>query len=290
LETRRVPIAAGKKRPPKPGGDRRLRAPVVQASCFEEIKAADISTFIGTHVEARSLAPKTANRYREILCRLFNWSMEERGVRLAGGKNPAAQVRRYRESAPRIRFLTLGGVGKQLDLLKDQAQMQTMVAMLIYAGLRREELLWLTVEDLDYATGTNGVIRIRSKKVDGAAWEPKTKVNRAVPISTALRAYLDKYRPMVSAGGWFFPTTDGKRWNPDWFSETLRWINKDAGLTWSNLDFRHTFGSQLAMKGESLFKIATLMGNSPEICRRHYAALVPEAMSETVEFPVTSGL
>jgi hypothetical protein len=53
----------------------------------------------------------------------------------------------------------------------------------------------------------------------------------------------------------------------------------------SNLSFRHTFGSQLAMKGESLYKIATLMGNSPEICRRHYAALVPEAMSDTVEFP-----
>ena len=39
------------------------------------------------------------------------------------------------------------------------------------------------------------------------------------------------------------------------------------------------------MKGESLYKIATLMGNSPEICRRHYAALVPEALTETVEFP-----
>lgn len=29
------------------------------------------------------------------------------------------------------------------------------------------------------------------------------------------------------------------------------------------------------MKGESLYKIATIMGNSPEICRRHYAALLP---------------
>jgi hypothetical protein len=27
------------------------------------------------------------------------------------------------------------------------------------------------------------------------------------------------------------------------------------------------------------------MGNSPEICRRHYAALVPEAQAVTVEFP-----
>jgi hypothetical protein len=44
-------------------------------------------------------------------------------------------------------------------------------------------------------------------------------------------------------------------------------------------------GSQLAVKGEILYKIATLMGNSPAICQRHYAALIPEAMHDTVEFP-----
>lgn len=38
------------------------------------------------------------------------------------------------------------------------------------------------------------------------------------------------------------------------------------------------------MKGESLYKISTLLGNSPEICRRHYAALIPEALTDTVEF------
>lgn len=55
-------------------------------------------------------------------------------------------------------------------------------------------------------------------------------------------------------------------------------------MKWTCLDFRHTFGSQLAMKGESLYKISVLMGNSPEICRRHYAALIPETMVDSVEF------
>ena len=30
------------------------------------------------------------------------------------------------------------------------------------------------------------------------------------------------------------------------------------------------------------------MGNSPEICRKHYAALIPEEMAEVVEFETTS--
>jgi hypothetical protein len=50
------------------------------------------------------------------------------------------------------------------------------------------------------------------------------------------------------------------------------------------IGYRHTFASQLAMRGESLFKISKLMGNSPEICRRHYAALLPESLVESVEF------
>lgn len=55
-------------------------------------------------------------------------------------------------------------------------------------------------------------------------------------------------------------------------------------MEWTCLDYRHTFGSQLARKGESLYKIPKLMGNSPEICRRHYAALIPEMLTDTVEF------
>jgi len=38
------------------------------------------------------------------------------------------------------------------------------------------------------------------------------------------------------------------------------------------------------MKGESLYKISKIMGNSPEICRKHYAALLPESLTGSVEF------
>lgn len=158
-----------------------------------------------------------------------------------------------------------------------------MVATYIYAGLRREEAIWLTVEDLDFAIGRLGAIRVRAKTLNGESWQPKTKVNRVVPINRALRAILDAYaRPDVPTP-WFFPSPRGKRWDPD-FSEALRAVNWAEGLSWSSLVYRHTFGSQLAMKGESLYKISTLMGNSPEICRRHYATLMPEALVQSVEF------
>jgi integrase len=163
-----------------------------------------------------------------------------------------------------------------------------MVAVYIYGGLRREEALWLQLSDVDLKAGVNGVIRIRAKTVGEEFWEPKTKRNRALPISRTLRAYLDAYECRVVAGRWYFPSPQGLRWDGDNFSHALSDANKKAGLSWSCLDYRHTFGSQLAMKGESLYKISALMGNSPEICRRHYAALLPEALSDAVEFDIDS--
>ena len=273
-----------RKKPLEVPEDKRRRDPVIECHYLEDITTAQISTLISTFVRRRGLAPKTANRYREILTRLFNWAMKERGIRVPGDKNPAAAVERYKQHAPRIRFLTLRQVDEQLAVLAEQPLLQAMVATYIYAGLRREEAVWLQMADVDLSAGEYGVIRIRPKDINGDSWEPKTKSNRAVPISSTLRRHLDRYQPRVTKGRFFFPSPQGERYNPDNFSRDLRKIQKKHGLQWGCLDFRHTFGSQLAQKGESLYKISALMGNSPEICRRHYAALVPEAMADAVEF------
>jgi len=213
-----------------------------------------------------------------------NWAMEEQGVRMPGGANPISKVSRYREHAPKIRFLTLKQIDEQLQALKENPLLRTLIAVYIYAGIRREEALWLTLDDIDLRTGPYGMIRVRAKTVNGEYWAPKTKQNRAVPISFTLRTYLDRYTPKITPERWYFPSPQGERYDPDNFSSDLRAANQRAGLSWACLDFRHTFGSHLAMKGESLYKISALMGNSPEICRRHYAALIPETMADSVEF------
>ncbi|MEX0655538.1 MAG: tyrosine-type recombinase/integrase [Phycisphaeraceae bacterium] len=172
--------------------------------------------------------------------------------------NPARQVRPYKEAAPApgtIRFLTLPQTDAQLHALRFKPQLQAMVATLIYAGLRREELLWLTIDDMNFQRGTSeghGLIRIRAKTIASRSWQPKTKHNSAVPISRALRDHLDRYTPPASDHGWFFPSPWGTWWDPDNFSADLRDANKEAGLPWTCLDYRHTFGSQLAQNGVSL--------------------------------------
>jgi integrase len=177
-------------------------------------------------------------------------------------------------------------IKEQLKVLGDKPALKVIAATLIYAGLRRSEALWLTVDDVDLE---RKLIYVRAKTIDDEHWQPKTKRNRTVPVSLALHKLLMEYQPDRQAP-WFFSSPRNKRWDPDNFSEDLRIINKEHGLNWSSLDFRHTFGSHLAQNGVSLYKIAELMGNSPEICRRHYAALMPEKMHDAVEFEVSPTL
>lgn len=266
--------------------DRRRKLWPIAATHVEEITTAAVSDFLSAQVRAKGLAPKTANRYREVVGKLINWAMKSGRVRMPLDRNPTARVDRYREHAPEIRFLTLEQIEKQLEALRFKPQLQAMVATLIYAGLRREELLWLQVEDFVRPSeqAPNGLLRIRAKTVAGESWQPKTKRNRVVPVSRDLRRFLDEYAPRASEAGWLFPSPDGSRWHPDNFSQDLRAANEVADLSWSCLDYRHTFGSHLAQRGVSLYQIATLMGNSPGICQRHYAALVHELLSAAVEF------
>ncbi len=279
-EKRRHRVGVGR---PKPTGRAaRPFAFAVRIKYLEDVSTGMISSFIARKVTEQGLKPKTANEYREIIQRLFNWAIDEQGVRMPGEPraNPASDVKRYRVPAPEIQFLRLKDIWEQLRALEDHPQFQTIVAVYIFAGLRREEGLWLTDADIDLP---RRLIHVRAKTINGVFWQPKTGENRVVPVSHTLLPYLSGY---VSPGGtpWYFPSPMGLSWNPDNFSNTLRRINRKAGLSWTCSLYRHTFGSHLAMKGETMYKISAMMGNSPEICRKHYARLLDESLVESVEF------
>ena len=223
----------------------------LEAACFEAVTTANVSTFIATQVRCKGLKPKTANRYREVLTRLYNWAMKQNSIRIAGDKNPVSEVECYKEGAPIISYLDLAEVDTQLEALANKAPtLQAIAATYIYAGLRREELCWLQVKDVDFSDGYNGVIRVRAKTIGDEFWEPKTKVNRVMPISNALKAHLDSYEAPKGKNCWYFQTPAERcRWDPDNLSGVLHAANEKVGLKWTSLDFRHTSGLSWHPKG-----------------------------------------
>jgi integrase len=229
------------------------------------------------------ISPKTYNNYREILHRMFEYALNVRGFVSPdpNRRNPVDAVKKCAEPAPRITYLTLEEIDELLACLAQDVKLQTAVATLIYTGIRRSEMLWLTPDDLDLASR---LVMVRGKTVDGKSWEPKTRKNRSVPVSGSLLPYLERWLPARRTSPWLFPASQGSHWNADNFSTNLREAQAGAGKRWSCLHFRHTFASHLAKKGVSIFKIAKLLGNSVVICERHYAHLSPAGLAEEVEF------
>ncbi|MFW6456691.1 MAG: tyrosine-type recombinase/integrase, partial [Planctomycetota bacterium] len=268
----------------KPRGRRKTPSvPPLEVDRLEDITPPLIAEFLRLRRQKDGISPKTSNNYRAELHAMVEWAIEHKGFRppQAGYRNPISEVKRCRESASDITYLSKEDISGQLEVLEGEPQMQMMVAALIYGGFRRAEIMWLTTDDVDLR---ENVVRVRAKTIEGTSWQPKTRTNRVVPISRTLHSYLDGYRRQVGDCPWQFPSPEGCRWDGDNWSYHLRKINQRHDLPWSALDYRHTFGSQLAMKGESLYKISTLMGNSPQICRRHYAHLTPESLQDAVEF------
>jgi len=140
-------------------------------------------------------SPKTFNNYREIVHRLFSYAIRERGFvsPMLGRTNPASFVRRVALPPPKIRHLRLNEIEELLEHLGGTPRMQTAVATLIYTGLRRAELLWLTVDDIDLSTR---LVTIRGKTVGTESWHPKTRKNRGVPVSDSLLPYLERQLTM----------------------------------------------------------------------------------------------
>ena len=254
---------------------------------LEDLAPAAISAWLHDRFMGEDIGGKTANNYRAALSGMYSYAKQYHGYvcPIQGVDNPIRTVERFDEEPTVIIWLTLDQITAQLEALTESPVIRAMVALYIYAGLRRSEALWLTKDDVDLE---GKVIRVRAKTVDGRSWKPKTGKNRTVPISQKLLAELEASLPLQN-GVWFFSVPQergkpGRRWDADYFSECLREINKAKGLPWSCVEYRHTFGSHLAQKGISLYKISELMGNSPEICRKHYAALLPQEMHDEVEF------
>jgi integrase len=237
-----------------------------------------INEYIARRVVKDGWVPTTVLRLREILHAFYEFARKNGYVKI----NPVSNVPRPRIHDRDIRFLDLKQIGGALEAAAD-TPLEAVVATAIYAGLRREEICWLTVGDIDVSE-EHPMIRVRAKTVGDESWMPKTKKNRTVPVSKALRPYLARQALKAKKETWFFHTTEKCRWDPDNLSHHLSDLLDKKNLAWNFLDFRHTFGSQLAQKGVSLYKISELMGNSPEIARRHYARLLPENMHAEVEF------
>ena len=239
------------------------------------IKPADLQRFYSE--ERKRVTESTAQGYMMCLRSFFGWLKSERKIIAT---NPATGISMGRWDygtkteycQPELRDALLKGWRKiPVEIMsKEQARMIGFIMHAGFeAGLRRNEIIearpsWFLIKGRS--------VRVQKTETFG----PKDREARAIPLTDVFIAFLERY-PMN--GTWCIAPEiqRGKsRYRYDFirpFNLYLEFMGKELeqDLSWVTPHvMRHTFGSLLAIAGESLAKISEWMGDDPRVTDRHY--------------------
>ena len=215
--------------------------------------------------------PTVANRAVDILVKMFNLA-DAWGWRPAG-TNPCRGVSRFKVEKHE-RFLTreeLYRLGQALRAAPAERLASTHAAaairLLVLTGCRRNEILGLRWDDLNFETGE---MRLRDSKT-GARMVP------LLPKSVEVFAGLSR----TPDNPWVFP---GRKKGTRLVNLNDSWdrIRKRAGLDGVRLhDLRHTYASRALALGESLPMIGDLLGHRKVNTTARYAHLARDSVRDS---------
>lgn len=142
---------------------------------------------------------------------------------------------------------------------------RAMVLVAAGTGLRRNELLGLGVEQVDFL---RRIVRVdRQLLLTGGFGPPKTKASiREVPVHESLVEVIAAHLAAhPSKDGLVFHTTSGRQWRPSGFGvEWTRWRDK-AGVSFRCHDLRHFYASSLIAAGQSVKVVQERLGHASAV-------------------------
>ncbi len=233
-----------------------------------DVRRSDIER-LKTHLLDIPLKHESINGYLRDLQAIFNRAINERWYT---GVNPVQGVERFKISRTMPKYHNEAEREALLTAARKQGQYIEWIVLLgAYAGLRKAEIVNARWEwfNFDEAQPTIDV-----KAFPG--FTLKDREDRTIPMSKVI---FDTLLPHRQDEGFLFEASGyGQGRNRYRFEPKKALI---AALTAAGLDtddpfqrLRHSFGSALAQKGVSLYKIARWMGHSSvNVTAAHYAAL-----------------
>ena len=218
----------------------------------------------------QALTAKTINNYLAILRKCLATAVEW------GALTAVPKIRPLKSMPPGFRFLEREEVEALLRNALDE-DWHGMILAAVRTGLRFGELSALRWEDVDLARGLILVRRSRYLRHETA---PKNHRTRVVPIAADLAEALRDLRPR-SLDYVFEREGRPVPWHAA--SKALACIASRSGikrLGWHVL--RHTFASELAMRGVSIQVIRELLGHATIQMTLRYAHLTQDALRDAV--------
>ncbi len=248
-----------------------------------KITTREVEDLLAT-ISATGAAPKTVNKYRSVICAVFNYGGKPSTFALSA--NPAAAADKRRQPAPGAlvfyipeeveaiaRALAAGAhrdpsrpaiTGGELAARKaDDEQDAELVRVAAYTGLRLGELLALRWRDVDFAGSALTIARAMSARVESST---KSGRVRRVPLADQAATALDhmsRRKRYTTPDDLVFCNVYGRHFDESALRRRYRRAQAAADVRPLRFhDLRHTFGSRLAAKGVDVVTIQKAMGHS----------------------------
>lgn len=220
-------------------------------------------------LQARGLSAGTVNNYLAALSHVFTTARKEWGW---VASNPVAQVRKLREPAGRVRFLSAEEMAALLSACRrvQRLPLYEIVLLAIATGARKSELLGIRCRDVDTE---RGVITIHDTKNHSSraltiTGDPLARVAARMQARRDSQLYLFEH-----------PRT-GK---PYCIERAWRNARSQADIEDVHFhDLRHTFASYMAMSSATLGDISEALGHKTLNMVKRYAHLADSHTAQVV--------
>ncbi|MBI5327163.1 MAG: site-specific integrase [Deltaproteobacteria bacterium] len=212
-----------------------------------------------------------ANKDLKVVKTFFNNAIRKGYLRT----NPAAGVKKVKPVKKIFRDMSFKEVYKLLETAKTHyPHLHPIILSAYYLGMRKNELIFLEWDDVDF---DKGIVLVRSK--------PENRVKdceeRIIPLNQKLK---DVLIGLPRNGRFVFPTKSGVPWKNN-FHRELQKVVMAAGLKHISIQtMRETFGSHLLKKGVSVYLISKYLGHSSvDVTTRHYAHIQIEETHKEID-------
>jgi integrase len=197
-----------------------------------------------------------------ILSNFFNFCIKKGVI----DKNPCSGIKKL-NTLSRLKTLSDSDIEKLINGATNKLT-RDIITFLIYTGCRKGEALNLKWDDVDLQ---NGVLAIKGTK---------TKYDRHIPISNALKSILDGIEK--NQDSLYVFNRNGAKLTD--FKRSFHTACKNAGLKDLRIhDLRHVFASKMVMGGTSLYITGELLGHRTTQMTKRYSHLVPETLKKAVD-------
>ena len=233
---------------------------------FGEMRVADVKRIdVQRYITARSahVGPASVIKEINILKHLLNLAVEWEIIPI----NPAQNVKLPRVPAGRVRYLQPGELKAVLQECPEW--LRPIVALLVFTGMRRGEVLTLRWLDVDQAGGR--ILLPQSKNGDG----------RIVWLNDSASAVIDSLH-MGEPADRLFPAS--LQVTPENVSLAFLRACRRAKIADFRLhDLRHTAASWMRMRGADIHTVALLLGHKDLRMAARYQHLSPEYLQIAVK-------